>query len=208
MDPERSDKEVHWKGQSRVQKLCHWCGKLQESGMPHFQACSRCKEVIYCVSYYLSCDILRGCELDVFQQVATFKKWHSSHSSVLRHAIICALDLGNTPSNADTKILFFQVELKPDHAQLQSGQKYHPVDGFDMTRDEARDMLGPSGGTEILKSNLVNHDHMKKKGGLGVTPLILEAHGLVDIVNIPLPRGSKESASIHGLGPKLGMFNH
>jgi hypothetical protein len=61
-----------------------------------------------------------------------------------------------------------------------------------MTRDEARDMLGPSGGAEILKSNLVNHDHMKKKGGLGVAPLILEAHGLVDIVNIPLP--SREGA--------------
>lgn len=88
--------------------------------------------------------------------------------------------------------MFLQVELKPDHAKLQADQKYRPVGGFDMTRDEARDMLGPSGGTEVLQSNLANHEHMKKKGGLGVAPLVLEAHGLVDIVNIPLP--SREGA--------------
>lgn len=110
----------------------------------------------------------------------------------MRHAIICALDLGNIPSNADTKILFVQLELKSDHANLQADQKYRVVGGFDMTKDEAHDMLAPSGGAGILQSNAASHEHMKKKGGLGVSPLILEAQGLVDIVNIPLP--SREGA--------------
>jgi len=129
------------------------------------------------------------------QQVANLKKWHSSHTTILRHAIICALDLGNTPANADNKMVFLQVELKPDHAKLPPNQKYHPVGGFDMTRDEARDMLAPSGGSRILESHLASHEHMKKKGGLGVAPLILEAQGLVDVLNIPLPssKGAKEA---------------
>ena len=74
-----------------------------------------------------------------------------------------------------------------------------------MTRDEARDMLGPSGGTEVLQSNLANHEHMKKKGGLGVAPLVLEAHGLVDIVNIPLPsREGARKAQTSWIGEKAG----
>ena len=92
-------------------------------------------------------------------------------------------------------MVFLQVELKPDHTKLPPNQKYHLVGGFDMTRDEARDMLAPSGGSRILESHLASHEHMKKKGGLGVAPLILEAQGLVDVLNIPLPssKGAKEA---------------
>jgi hypothetical protein len=54
----------------------------------------------------------------------------------LRQAILCALDLGNISSNADKKIVFLQVELKPDHAKFPLNPKYRPVSGFDMTRDE------------------------------------------------------------------------
>lgn len=39
-------KESHWKGQSRVLKVCHWCTKKQNPEAKPFQACSRCKEVL------------------------------------------------------------------------------------------------------------------------------------------------------------------
>lgn len=112
----------------------------------------------------------------------------------MRQAIICALQLASTPTNADDKVVFLKVELKPGHAELQRDQKYQPVGGFEMTRAEARDMLGPGGGN-ILDSNLASHEHMKKKGGLGVSPLIIEAHGVVDIVGISLPshEGAKKA---------------
>jgi hypothetical protein len=38
-------KDPHWKGQSRVLKVCHWCAKKQQPGSKPFQACAQCKEV-------------------------------------------------------------------------------------------------------------------------------------------------------------------
>jgi hypothetical protein len=116
---------------------------------------------------------------------------HSSHIALLRQAVVCALDLANTPSNAETKVVFLKVELKPDHAKLQPNNIYRPVGGFDLTREEAREILSPSGAI-ILDTGMASHEHMKKKGGLGVAQLILEAHGLVDIISIALP--SQEGA--------------
>jgi hypothetical protein len=128
------------------------------------------------------------------QDVANLKKWHSSHIALLRQAVVCALDLADTPSNAETKVVFLKVELKPDHAKLQPNNRYYPVGGFDLTRDEARGIFPPGSGT-ILDAGLASHEHMKKKGTLGVTQLLLEAHGLVDIISIALPslEGAKKA---------------
>lgn len=112
---------------------------------------------------------------------------HSSHTAIFRQAIICALKLADTPTNADKELVFLNIEPKLNHARLQASEKYRPVGGIVMTRDEARDMLAPYGGASILDTNLANHQNMKKKGGLGVSPLILEVHGIVDVVNIALP---------------------
>lgn len=38
-------KDIHWKGQSRIDKACHWCTKKEQPGAARFQACSKCKEV-------------------------------------------------------------------------------------------------------------------------------------------------------------------
>lgn len=130
-------------------------------------------------------------------------KRHGSHTVLLRQAVICALDLGNTPKNADRKIVFLQVELKPDHANLRPDNKYCAIGGFDMTRDEANDMLAASGGGAILQANLASHEQMKKKGSLGVAPIVLQANGLVDIVNIllPSPAAAKTAQASMDWGP-------
>lgn len=54
------------------------------------------------------------------------------------------------------------MELKPNHAKLQSSDKYRAIGGFDMTRAEAREMLTASGGAAVLDSSLASHEHMKK----------------------------------------------
>lgn len=70
-------------------------------------------------------------------------------------------------------------------------------------------MLGPGGG-KILDANLANHEHMKKKGGLGVSPLILRAHDLVDIINIPLPsqEGARKAQAAMDWGKEWVHSNH
>lgn len=63
--------------------------------------------------------------LGVAQKAANLNK-----IALLPQAVVCALDLVDTPSNAETKIVFPNVELKPNHAKLQP--KY-PDGGFDLT---------------------------------------------------------------------------
>lgn len=118
---------------------------------------------------------------------------HASHVDLLRHAAVCALDLGNTPANADTKLLLIEFELKPNHAELPYQDKYFPVGGFDLTMDEARSMLGGMpNGIQLLEQSKENHEYMKKKGGLGIATLLLMAHKMVDLTRVVLP--SQETA--------------
>lgn len=115
---------------------------------------------------------------------------------LLRQAIICALDLAHHPDNADKTVIFLSVALKEGHARLSSEKKYYAVGGFDMTRDEATSMLSTAGGAAILESNWKSHEHMKKKGGLGVSPVILKTGDVVDIVNITLPSHAGAKAAV------------
>lgn len=88
----------------------------------------------------------------------------------------------NNPSVVDHKLLFLEVELKPNHASLKPEQKYRVVGGFDLTMAEAQKMLGPA----VLAAHAPSHEVMKKKGGLGVSPMIIAAKGVVDVVGIRL----------------------
>ncbi|KAH7888856.1 hypothetical protein F5I97DRAFT_758408 [Phlebopus sp. FC_14] len=209
-----SKPSVHWKGHSRVTKSCHWCGKKQELGAKPFQACSRCKEVIYCSKecqvkswplHNVPCksstelrEKLAG-NPNTEAEVARFKKWHSCHIHLFRQAAVSALDLGKTPSNTDTKALLLEVELRPNHASLPASQKYRVKGDFDLTLTEAQEMLAGVGGAALLNSSLEAHAHMKKKGGLGITNLILVNGGFMDMTRVILP--SAEGAE------KIQRFN-
>ena len=67
---------------------------------------------------------------------------HGSHVEALRHAAICALDLGHNPSAVDDNVLFLEVKLKFEHANLPPHRKYKPSAGFVMTMGETAEMLG------------------------------------------------------------------
>ncbi|KAF7966393.1 hypothetical protein HWV62_38869 [Athelia sp. TMB] len=185
-DTKKEAKAPHFKGQSRVQKKCHWCTKAQEPGKPSFQACSRCKEGGCRAASELN-KKMETAPPGFAQEVAAFKKWHGSHTDLLRQAAICALELASHPENADTKLIFLMVQLKPNHANLPSDQKYRATGGFVVSRDEAKAMLSPYGGDAGLEANWTNHEYMKKKGGLGVAAVILKAGEVLDMVNVPLP---------------------
>ncbi|KDR75909.1 hypothetical protein GALMADRAFT_248699 [Galerina marginata CBS 339.88] len=192
----------HWKGQSRILKLCHWCAKKQEPGQKPFQACARCKEVIYCSKecQVASWPLHKGpCKLSSDAKAATagnlgastaianFKKWHSLHLGPLRHAAICALDLGHNPSALDNNVLFIEIGLKFGRKDLSANRRYEPVSGFTLTMKETREMLEKIGGKSVLDSLKDANEHMRKKGGLGVAAVILQAHDVVDFVKILLP---------------------
>ncbi|KAF8973285.1 hypothetical protein BDZ97DRAFT_674969 [Flammula alnicola] len=199
---ETRDKDPHWKGQSRVLKVCHWCGKKQDPSQKPYQACGRCKEVIYCSK---ECQVAswplhkEPCKLstkartaaaahpEAATAIANFKKWHSLHLGPLRHAVICALDLGHNPGALEDGVLFIEARLKVDHKDLPLKRRYEPVGGFTLTMKETREMLGNLGGDPILDSLKVANEHMRKKGGLGVAALLLQAHNMVDFVKIVLP---------------------
>jgi hypothetical protein len=67
---------------------------------------------------------------------------HGSHIDALRHAAICALDLGHKPSAVDDNVLFLEVNLKPEHVNLPPRRKYEPTSGFVMTMEETAEILG------------------------------------------------------------------
>jgi hypothetical protein len=97
-----------------------------------------------------------------------------------------------------------EVDLKPDHASLPPSQKYRVKGGFDLTLKEAREMLSGVGGAVLLDSSLEAHAHMKKKGGLGITNLILLSGGMADLTRIILPsaEGAKKMQNANEFGDK------
>lgn len=128
------------------------------------------------------------------------------HLGPLRHAIICALDLGHNSAALDDNLLFIEIKLKANHSNLPPKRQYEPVGGFTLTMAETREMLGITpvflfymplpliqmfkgnlGGGPLLDSLKDANAHMKKKGGLGVAAVLLQAHDIVDMVKIVLP---------------------
>jgi hypothetical protein len=67
---------------------------------------------------------------------------HGSHVDTLQHAAICALDLGHKPSAVDDNVLFLEVRLKSEHANLPPHRKYEPAAGFVLTMEETAEILG------------------------------------------------------------------
>jgi len=67
---------------------------------------------------------------------------HSLHLGALRHAIICALDLGHHPAALDDNLLFIEIKLKANHSDLPPKRQYEPISGFTLTMAETREMLG------------------------------------------------------------------
>ncbi|KII92404.1 hypothetical protein PLICRDRAFT_102961 [Plicaturopsis crispa FD-325 SS-3] len=192
-----------FKGQSRITKQCHWCSKAQEPGKPAFQACARCKEVIYCAACKASVAARKMAaeEPGLGQATARLKRWHGSHTVSLRHAAVCALDLVNTPSEADTKALFIEVALRPDHTKLPSNGKYEVVEGFELTMDELHEILSSQPtGKAIIEGGIAGHEHMKAKGSLGVVTILIKAGEVVDVVRVTLPsqQGAREMLVANG----------
>ncbi|KAG5651168.1 hypothetical protein H0H81_009632 [Sphagnurus paluster] len=217
-----SSKTPHWKGQSRVQKLCHWCTKPQGTRSKPFQACGRCREAA-CNFNSKNKEKILGGDPTGANTVAAFKKWcrphlhfqtshsltnhrifrHGSHVPAFRQAAICALDLGSNPSKVDDGVLCIDVKLKPNHESLPTNQKYEPVAGCTLTMQETLQMIGtysnpfpcPHGGASIIESAKSDSSFMKAKGGLGVVMVMLQAYGYVDIVKVVLPSASVVKAA-------------
>ncbi|KAF9531620.1 hypothetical protein CPB83DRAFT_848472 [Crepidotus variabilis] len=216
-----STKVKDFKGQSRVLKVCHWCGKKQDPKQKSFQACGRCKEVIYCskerqvASWPLhkapckaSADVKKkieeGGNPNLTNTIATFKKWHSMHNDALRHAAVCALNLGYKPKAVNENFLFIEITQKPDHQDLPIKRKYAPTGGFTMTLEEVESIFRDANGLAILESFKESNEHMQKKGGVGIVGVLLEAHGVMDLVKIILPTPS--ATKLNQMADNWGEF--
>lgn len=206
-----SDKETTYKGQSRILKRCHWCSKNE--GEQKFRACSQCKEVIYCGTdcqraswpfHKTLCKFnadsraaTEAADPELNKNVADFKKWHTAHDEIFKHAIVCALDLGNNPDNVESGVMFLEVKRKTNHAELSPKRKYEIIAGYIMRVEEAYALLGESG-KPILDQCKLKSEYMKKKGGAGMCPIFMQLRaddspsspmaGIVDIVTFILPK--------------------
>jgi len=100
--------------------------------------------------------------------IADFKKWyvpllssirahltadfrHCLHYHTLRHAAICALNLGFNPKAVNDGIVLIEVDLKPNHETLPTMRRYMPISGCVGTYEESRIFF--SGFISILNRN-------------------------------------------------------
>ncbi|EAU91652.2 hypothetical protein CC1G_09334 [Coprinopsis cinerea okayama7 len=186
----KKEKEVQFKGQSRIEGVCHWCKREEIPGQKRFQACGQCKEIIYCATCKQNAEMRMAAQAaspDIAKDIATFKKWHACHGELFKHAIVCALDLGKNPKNYDKSMLLVEVRPRKDHAKLSVNRKYELAAGCILTMEEVRGMLGPSG-EPMLDSLKEESKFMQKKGGIGMAAIILEMGGIVDLVKVILPK--------------------
>jgi len=116
----------------------------------------------------------------------------------LRHAVICALDLGHNPTTLDSNLLFIEIRQKFNHSDLPPKSQYEPVSGFTLTMAEMPGIIlfhplltqmlqGKLGGDPLLDSLKEANTHMKKKGCLRIAAVLLQAHNIVDMVKIASP---------------------
>lgn len=117
------------------------------------------------------------------------------HKDLLRLIVVNALDLADNPSNADTKAVFLQLSLKPNHQNLSPGAKFKPVFGQLLTKEEARkEMAKQRNGKTIMDGVEFAHGAGKERGNLGLACLSLrvtlsdnEECYITDYLQIPLP---------------------
>jgi hypothetical protein len=129
-------------------------------------------------------------------QQLSFAPRSECHKDLLRLVVINALDLANNPSNADTKIVFLQLSLKPNHQNLPPGAKFEPVVGRLLAIEEVREeMAKQENGKAIMDAVRFAHDAGKTRGTLGLTCFSLrvdlpdsnEDRYIMDHLQIPLP---------------------
>ncbi|TFK20962.1 hypothetical protein FA15DRAFT_707628 [Coprinopsis marcescibilis] len=124
--------------------------------------------------------------MDLF---ATFKKWHTTHIELWRHAAVCALDLGKDPKNLENGVLFISVKAKNNIADLPLNRKFEIVGGFILTMEEAYSVMDGMA-KPFLDECKPENEHMQRKGGIGICPIfmMLEEAKMVDIVKVLLPK--------------------
>lgn len=67
---------------------------------------------------------------------------HGLHIGALRHAAVCAFNLGHNPTALEEGVLFIEIKLKSNHKDFDVKRKYEPTGGFTLTMKETREMLG------------------------------------------------------------------
>ncbi|TFY55293.1 hypothetical protein EVG20_g9373 [Dentipellis fragilis] len=144
---------------------------------------------------------------------------HAHHTALFRSAAISALDLGNTPTNADNYVLSIDLKEKPDATALPVKDRYTVIGSsvllLDMAEVILSQMLACNGdGAKLLDENRAIHEFMKNKGGLGIITLLLKMGEMCDIAGIALPtsRVVQEIQRLNGWGDEwvhmLRVQNH
>ncbi|EIM79409.1 uncharacterized protein STEHIDRAFT_126513 [Stereum hirsutum FP-91666 SS1] len=220
----------------RVLKACQWCAQRRRRDEEPYQACGACKEVIYCSKECQKAHwpLHKGpCRVSVqFQktlrdekgrakEIAVFKKWHSTHWTVLTHTFMCALNYAAEPSIAACHFLFITVSPKPNHhsRSIPTAKKYTVTGAFVLTEAEGRGIMaanGPGQADRILNNIEASAEHQRARGKgntLGRMLLGLEMEDgsrVLDCVTLQLPRPELAMASMQNSawGPDDDWLSH
>ncbi|EIW83037.1 hypothetical protein CONPUDRAFT_71670 [Coniophora puteana RWD-64-598 SS2] len=124
---------------------------------------------------------------EVGKRVTELRLWHAAHSPVFYAILIYALDLGNKPRNYAEKVLFIELELKPQHTQLALQNKYRVCDGIELTTAEAREFVGDENcGETFNTSQFTNPDGRLVRFG----SFLLHCDDTVILIRLNLPHES------------------
>ena len=66
------------------------------------------------------------------------------HLNDLRHAGICALNLGYNPKAVNDNLIVVEVDLKPNHENLPIKKRYRIVGGFTTSLEESKEFFSRS----------------------------------------------------------------
>lgn len=95
--------------------------------------------------------------------------------------------------------MFIEAKLKPDHEKYPPERKFVIENGFELTIEELRQMLGPNG-KSILEASMQQHQFMKNKGVMGIVNIVIKVDDLVDVVRVILPSAdaAKKMLQVNG----------
>ncbi len=66
------------------------------------------------------------------------------HLNTLRHAAICALNLGYNPKAVNDDLIVMEVDLKANHENLPIKKRYTIVGGFTTSFEESEELFSGS----------------------------------------------------------------
>lgn len=66
------------------------------------------------------------------------------HLATLRHAAICALNLGYNSKAVNDNLIVVEVDLKPNHENLPIKRRYKIVSGFTASLEESKKFFSRS----------------------------------------------------------------